>query len=86
MVKKSLFDSSISRSTRLRLPLALGIDLKKAAKSYSSKFACGASVVKNASNVEEIVIQGDVPDRVSELILKDHGDKINKELITFVVK
>ena len=66
--------------------LLLGIDLKKSAKSYASKFACGASVVKNPSNVEEIVIQGDVPERVSDLILKDHGDKITKELITIIVK
>ncbi len=35
-----------------------GIDLKKAAKKFASRFACGSSVTENPSGVEEIVIQG----------------------------
>jgi density-regulated protein DRP1 len=56
---------------------AFGLDLKKTAKLFAGKFACGSSVVKNASNVEEIVIQGDVPDRVAELLVKEHPDKVS---------
>lgn len=36
------------------------VDLKKAAKSMASKFACGAACVSK----EEIVIQGDVQDQL----------------------
>lgn len=36
------------------------MDLKKAAKLFSNKFATGASVTKNNQGVDEIVIQGDV--------------------------
>lgn len=40
------------------------VDLKKAAKLFANKFATGASVTKNASGDDEIVIQGDVADEV----------------------
>lgn len=36
------------------------IDMKKAAKLFSNKFATGASVTKNNIGVDELVIQGDV--------------------------
>ncbi|KAF8651086.1 hypothetical protein AX16_004948 [Volvariella volvacea WC 439] len=47
---------------------AFNIDLKKAAKQFSSKFATGASVTKNAQGQDEIVVQGDVADDVIEMI------------------
>ncbi|KIL64000.1 hypothetical protein M378DRAFT_24773 [Amanita muscaria Koide BX008] len=52
---------------------AFGVDLKKAAKQFASKFATGASVTKNAQGLEEIVVQGDVGDEVFELIEKQVG-------------
>ncbi|GBB89967.1 hypothetical protein RclHR1_16810005 [Rhizophagus clarus] len=46
------------------------IDLKKAAKNFASKFACGSSVVKNNQGIDEIVVQGDVSDDLYEYILE----------------
>jgi len=45
-----------------------GIDLKKASKQFATKFATGASVSKNASGAEEIVVQGDVTDEIVEML------------------
>ncbi|KAJ1954005.1 Translation machinery-associated protein 22, partial [Dispira parvispora] len=45
------------------------IDLKKAAKAFASRFACGSSVSKNNQNQDEIVIQGDVSEEVKAYIL-----------------
>jgi density-regulated protein DRP1 len=47
---------------------AFGIDLKKAAKQFSSKFATGSSVTKNLQGLEEIVVQGDVSDEIVDMI------------------
>lgn len=47
---------------------AFGIDLKKASKQFSSKFATGSSVTKNPQGQEEIVVQGDVSDEIVEMI------------------
>ncbi|KAG6877707.1 Translation machinery-associated protein 22 [Termitomyces sp. T159_Od127] len=47
---------------------AFGVDLKKAAKQFSSKFATGSSVTKNLQGQDEIVIQGDVSDEIVEMI------------------
>lgn len=52
---------------------AFGVDLKKAAKQFASKFATGASVTKNAQGQDEIVVQGDVGDEVSEMIENEVG-------------
>ncbi|KAF7305031.1 Translation machinery-associated protein 22 [Mycena kentingensis (nom. inval.)] len=52
---------------------AFGIDLKKAAKQFASKFATGASVSKNPQGLEEIVISGDVSDEVLEMIENEVG-------------
>ncbi|CAG8434883.1 12897_t:CDS:2 [Ambispora gerdemannii] len=46
------------------------IDLKKAAKSFASKFACGSSVVKNNIGNDEIVVQGDVSEDLVDFILE----------------
>lgn len=45
-----------------------GIDMKKVAKTFASKFATGCSVSRNAEKKEEIVIQGDVIDSVESYI------------------
>ncbi|KAI9366085.1 density-regulated protein DRP1 [Zopfochytrium polystomum] len=46
------------------------VDLKKAAKLFATKFACGSSVTKNPAGFDEIVVQGDVQDEIYELIRK----------------
>ncbi|KAF7722186.1 Translation machinery-associated protein 22 [Apophysomyces ossiformis] len=45
------------------------VDLKKAAKMFANKFACGSSVAKNNQNQDEIVVQGDFSDELHEMIL-----------------
>lgn len=40
--------------------MRIDIDMKKAAKLFSNKFATGASVTKSNAGIDEIVIQGDV--------------------------
>jgi translation initiation factor 1 (eIF-1/SUI1) len=50
-----------------------GIDLKKASKQFSSKFATGSSVTKNVQNQDEIVVQGDVSDEIVEMISQGVG-------------
>ncbi|KAK9449526.1 translation initiation factor SUI1 [Limtongia smithiae] len=45
-----------------------GIDPKKLAKTFASKFATGASVTKSVEGKDEIVIQGDVGDEVEEYL------------------
>ena len=44
------------------------IDLKKAAKLFAGKFACGSSVTKNNLGKDQIAIQGDVSDSLLDLI------------------
>lgn len=46
------------------------IEPKKLAKTFASKFATGASVVKNAEKLDEVVVQGDVSDEAKEYIEK----------------
>ncbi|KAG0238335.1 Translation machinery-associated protein 22 [Actinomortierella wolfii] len=46
------------------------VDLKKAAKLFANKFACGASVTKNNQGNDEIVVQGDVSDEIFDMILE----------------
>ncbi|KAG6850225.1 Translation machinery-associated protein 22 [Arthromyces matolae] len=52
---------------------AFGIDLKKAAKQFASKFATGASVTKNVHGQDEIVVQGDVSDEIVDMIEEGAG-------------
>lgn len=54
----------------------VNVDMKKLAKTFASKFATGASVVKNAEKKEEILVQGDVGDEARvyiEKLLEDQG-------------
>lgn len=48
----------------------IDVDLKKAAKLFANKFACGSSVTKNNQGNDEIVVQGDVSDEIFDLILE----------------
>lgn len=52
-----------------------GIDLKKAAKQFASKFATGASVSKVTAGAtdDEIVVQGDVCYEILEMIEEGVG-------------
>jgi density-regulated protein DRP1 len=62
-----------------------GIDLKKLAKTFASKFATGASVTKSLEGKDEIIIQGDVADEVEEYVnelLEEKGlDNIKVEQV-----
>ncbi|TPX51364.1 hypothetical protein SeMB42_g01630 [Synchytrium endobioticum] len=48
------------------------VDLKKAAKSFAQKFACGSSVTKNPTGQDEIVVQGDVQNEIYDYILENY--------------
>jgi density-regulated protein DRP1 len=47
---------------------AFGLDLKKVAKDFGKKFACGSSVTKGAAGQDEIVVQGDLSDDILEYL------------------
>ncbi len=51
-----------------------GLELKKVAKLFASKFACGSTVTKNAQGEEEILIQGDVGDDVYDYLTAHHPE------------
>ena len=44
------------------------MDLKKATKQFSNRFACGCSVSKNNVGQNEVIIQGDVVDELVEYL------------------
>ncbi|KAI9478136.1 MAG: translation initiation factor SUI1 [Benjaminiella poitrasii] len=48
-----------------------GVDLKKAAKMFANRFACGSSVAKNNQGQDEIVVQGDFSDELYKMILSN---------------
>lgn len=52
-----------------------GIDLKEASKFFSSKFACGSSIVDS-----DVIIQGDVKDELFD-ILPDKWPEIDEDSI-----
>lgn len=52
---------------------SFGVKLAEAAKLFGKKFACGASVVKNAAGAEQIDMQGEFVDKLAELILKTYA-------------
>ena len=51
-----------------------GLDLKKVAKEFGKKFATGSSVTKTASGGEEITVQGDVSDDISDWLGENHEE------------
>lgn len=57
------------KASPLTLLLCSDVDLKKAAKLFANRYACGSSVTKNNQSKDEIVVQGDVTDEIRELIL-----------------
>jgi len=56
-----------------------GVKLAEAAKKFGKKFACGASVVKDASNKEQIDVQGDCMDDLAEFIAKEFKARSRQE-------
>ncbi|GMM33198.1 Tma22 protein [Saccharomycopsis crataegensis] len=65
----------IERTKRKRVISISGLEvfdlnIKKLSKQFSSKFATGASVVKNAEKKEDLVLQGDLADECEEFIHK----------------
>jgi translation initiation factor 1 (eIF-1/SUI1) len=63
-VKKQIVVERATRNKRKCVTSVLGLELfgvklAEAAKKFGKKFACGASVVKDASNKEQIDVQGD---------------------------
>jgi density-regulated protein DRP1 len=65
---------------------AFGIKLSEASKAFGKKFACGASVTKNAEGKEQIDMQGDFMDSLADLILRNYGNShgITKGDIYFI--
>ena len=53
-----------------------GLDLKKVAKKFAGKYACGSSVVKDNAGYEEIDIQGDFVDDLLDYIPKEFPEVI----------
>lgn len=51
-----------------------GVKLSDAAKKFGKKFACGASVVKDATGKEEIDVQGDFSQELAAFIMKTYPD------------
>ncbi|KAI8445617.1 translation initiation factor SUI1 [Phakopsora pachyrhizi] len=69
---------TVERTKRKRITTihgldSFGIDLKKLAKLFASRFATGSSVTKNNQGEDEIVIQGDVSDEVLDLFEETSG-------------
>lgn len=58
-----------------------GVDLKKAAKKFAGKYACGSSVVKDNAGYEEIDIQGDFVDDLKDYIPKEFPEVNNTIVI-----
>ena len=48
------------------------MELKRAAKFFAQKFACGSTVSKDASGKDEIVIQGEFADKIVVIIGKEY--------------
>ncbi|RKP22144.1 eIF1-like protein [Rozella allomycis CSF55] len=63
-----------------------GIDLKKAAKRFANRFACGSTVAKNAQGREEIVVQGDVGDNLETFLMKEFAKELNNIEIEEIVE
>lgn len=60
---------------------AFGLELKKVAKEFGSKFATGSSVTKVAGGGQEITVQGDVSMEIKEFILGKWKDVPEKNIV-----
>jgi density-regulated protein DRP1 len=61
------------------------VDLKKAAKLFANKFACGSSVTKNNQGQDEIVVQGDVTEEIQNLILTT-WPKVTEDALEVIIE
>ncbi|PQE09801.1 translation machinery-associated 22 protein [Rutstroemia sp. NJR-2017a BBW] len=60
---------------------AFGLELKKVAKEFGSKFATGSSVTKVAGGGQEITVQGDLSMEIKEFILGKWKDVPGKNIV-----
>ncbi|KAF7945557.1 hypothetical protein EAE96_010324 [Botrytis aclada] len=60
---------------------AFGLELKKVAKEFGSRFATGSSVTKVASGGQEITVQGDVSEDVREFLMKNYKNIPKKNIV-----
>ncbi|KAM3086828.1 Translation machinery-associated protein 22 [Clarireedia jacksonii] len=60
---------------------AFGLELKKVAKEFGSKFATGSSVTKVAGGGQEITVQGDLSMEIKEFILGKWKDVPAKNIV-----
>ncbi|KAJ6558651.1 hypothetical protein B0H10DRAFT_2240817 [Mycena sp. CBHHK59/15] len=75
MAKKEI-KAEVKADTALKKKMvsqAFSIDLKKASKQFSSKFAMGSFVTKNPQGLEEIIVSRDVSGEILEMIDNDAG-------------
>lgn len=73
--------SKKKRTTDIKGLVYYQIDLKKAAKIFANKFACGSSVTKNNLGIEDtITVQGDFQTELKDIILKNWSN-INSDSI-----
>merc|ERR1711968_124056 len=90
---KAEFEKCITRQTRNKRKAIttingldmFGVKLADAAKKFGKRFACGSSVVKTASNTEEIDVQGDFMDEIGEMICAQYKE-ITEDDIKYVDK
>ncbi|CAG8045410.1 unnamed protein product [Penicillium olsonii] len=79
----------VERNKRKYVTVVIGLEVfglenKKIAKDLGKKFATGSSVTRSPAGVEEITVQGDVSDDLSDWLLEVHGAKIPEANIEFV--
>jgi density-regulated protein len=76
--KKAVVIRVVDRTKRKRVTEISGldmfdVDLKKASKQFSSKFACGSAVTRLATGLDEIHVAGDFANDVLILIRDSLG-------------
>jgi len=79
----------VERNKRKYVTVVIGLEIfglenKKIAKDLGKKFATGSSVTRSPAGIEEITVQGDVSDDLSDWLLEVHGSKIPEANIEFV--
>ncbi|KAJ6028986.1 uncharacterized protein N7446_011673 [Penicillium canescens] len=79
----------VERNKRKYVTVVIGLEVfglenKKIAKDLGKKFATGSSVTRSPAGIEEITVQGDVSDDLSDWLLEVHGNKIPEANIEFI--